>query len=487
MNRVSKLLKSVLTSPAIIYMASRYGTYLIQFINSLFIAVYLGPFYLGVWGFIQLIIQYIAQINFGIPHAVNVMLSINKNNEEYSQKVIGNSIGMLIGLSISMCIVFALMFLFNVNIGAKFNFFRYTIPVILIGILGYFNGLFSNIFRVYGKLIAIAVNQSLFPFLMIITVILFKGNNLLWALLLSNLLSVIIAFFIYIFQRPICLRPHLERGIVKKIQKIGWFLFLYNTSFYLIIISTRSLISGYYSVEEFGYFTFTYSLAQAIILFLESMSYLILPKLINRFANSNNLQTYNTLERVRNAYVTLAHFLIHIVIFIFPLFLLLFPKYDSTFTVFSLTALTVVLYTNAFGFSGLLQARGKEKKLGLVALLALCLNIILAYTLIVILGVSYEYAIIATLLTYLIYTISLGLHGLKSLSIKISLKSFFNDIFQWRIMIPYFFSVTLILFNFSHYIFLFPILIFLLLNYKQTTKVKAIAVEVIHNPNFINI
>lgn len=46
MNLITTLIRKSLSNPAILYIISRYGTYIIQFINSLFIAIYLGPYYL---------------------------------------------------------------------------------------------------------------------------------------------------------------------------------------------------------------------------------------------------------------------------------------------------------------------------------------------------------------------------------------------------------------------------------------------------------
>jgi O-antigen/teichoic acid export membrane protein len=99
MSKIFGLTKKAFINPAIFYVISRYATYIIQFVNSLFIAVYLGPYYLGIWGFINLVLGYLAQINFGIPHSVNIIVSVNKEKEEYAQKVIGNGLTMILGLS----------------------------------------------------------------------------------------------------------------------------------------------------------------------------------------------------------------------------------------------------------------------------------------------------------------------------------------------------------------------------------------------------
>jgi O-antigen/teichoic acid export membrane protein len=346
---MSGIIVKALTNKVLYYVFSRYATYFIQFVNSLFIAVYLGPYYLGVWGFIRLVIEYLNQINLGIAHSVNAIIAINKKHEWYVKKVIGTSLTMLIILSLLMVLFFCVNKILDLNIGSKYSFSTYASAVIVIGILAYFNTLFSNIFRVYGRVIEIAINQSVFPVFMLIAILLFKRENLLWALVGANVFAFFVSFVMFLLRAPISFRPLLIVRLIKTIQVKGWYLFIYNTSFYLIIITTKSFISAYYSVEEFGYFTFAYSLANVVLLLLQSFSFLIFPKLINRMASTSTEKIANLLGSIRNVYITTSHLLVHLAIVLIPFFVLFFPQYDEATNVFRLTALTIVLYSNAFG------------------------------------------------------------------------------------------------------------------------------------------
>src|SRR5690606_16759833 len=159
-----------------------------------------------------------------------------------------------------------------------------------------------------------------------ITIFIFNNHNLLWALVICNLISFLSALILFIVKSPIRLHFVFDLRLFKTIQNKGWYLFLYNTSFYLIIISTRTFISGNYTVKEFGYFTFAYSLSNAILLLLPSFSFLIFPKLINRMAYANNDKNAELLNQVRGLYVATSHLLIHIAILFYPLFIILFPE-----------------------------------------------------------------------------------------------------------------------------------------------------------------
>ncbi|MCF8360351.1 MAG: hypothetical protein K9H26_16485 [Prolixibacteraceae bacterium] len=479
--------KKALKNKVFHYIFSRYATYFIQFINSLFIAVYLGPYYLGIWGFITLVIQYLNQINLGISHSVNALIAIHKNKEWYVKKVIGTSITMLAGLSLIVILFFAANKIFNLDIGSKYNFSTYAPAVAAIGILAYFNTLFSNIFRVYGKVIEIAINQSAFPVLMLITILIFRGENLLWALVGANFIAFLLSFILYLFKTPVNLKPQFIGRLAKTIQLKGWHLFIYNTSFYLIIISTKSFISGYYSVEEFGYFTFAYALANVVLLLLKSFSFLIFPKLLNRMASATSDKVSELLEMVRDIYITTSHLLVHLAILLIPILILFFPQYHEAEKVFKLTALTVVLYSNTFGYSGLLIAKRNEKRLGYLALMALTLNVISVWLLIKVLQVNFAFVILGTMLANFIYIFLLTYMGRKKLQLKTDTITIFKDVYSIRLFIPYFLSLFLIVFQTKNIYFSIPLFLFIFLNRKILPKTKQLLKALIINSKVINI
>lgn len=487
MDKFLRIFKTVFKNKVILFVFSRYGTYLIHFINSLFIAVYLGPFYLGIWGFITLVTSYMNHLSFGIADSVTAIISVKKNKEFYVQKVIGTALTMLLGLSVIAIILFSINGIFQLNLGSKYNFSNYAPVVVLIGVLAYFNNLFNHIFRVYGKLFEIAFSQTVFPLLMLLAILLFKDKQLLWAMVVANFLAFFLAFIMYIVRTPVKLQPVFIYHLFKMIQIKGWHLFVYNTSFFFIVISTRSFVSGFYSVEEFGYFTFAFSLANVMLLLLQSMAYLIYPKMLNRFATSNNAHNIDLLQKLRDAYVTTSHLLIHLAILLFPIFLLLFPEYTEATEAFKLIALSILLYTNSFGYSGLLIAKGNEKKLGRLSFAALILNLVGALVLIKVFNVPFTLVVLATMFSYFTYVFMVGKMGRKMLQLNNSFVAVVKDIYPLRLLIPYVLSLVLILFSVPDNFLALSLVLFLILNFRVLLELKGIIKSVILNPNFINI
>lgn len=483
----SALLKKIFSNKLILYIFSRYGIYFIQFINSLFIAIYLGPYYLGVWGFITLVLNYITQFDLGISHSVNAIISVNKDKEVFVKKIIGTSMTMLLGISFFVGAFFFLNWLFDLGVGSKYNFSTYAPIVCLTGIVGYYNALMSNVFRVFGRVLEMAFNQSIFPILILIAIFTFKADSLLWALVIANLIAFGLSLGLYLWRVPIKLRFYFNKDLWKIIQVKGWHLFVYNTSFYLIIISTRTFISSYYRVEDFGYFTFAFALANAFLLFLQSISSLIYPKILNRMANSTLEQANALIELMRNSYISVAHFLIHIAIAVVPVFILLLPHYSKSGEAFHLIALTVVLYTNSFGYSGLLIAKGKEKRLGSLSFIAFIINVLSVMGLVIIIKVPFNYVILGTMLSYFIYVFMVGKMGRNQVRLDCHFYAVVKDVFPLRLALPFVLSLVLSLFSFPTIFLLLPAVLYSILNFRTIIGLKPLIKTMVLNSKVIDI
>ncbi|MGY0408104.1 MAG: oligosaccharide flippase family protein [Polaribacter sp.] len=484
---MNKLLKSFFKNGVMLYILSRYFTYFIQFVNSLLIAFYLGPYYLGVWGFLNLMIQYLNQLNLGIPPAINAIISIHKKKEWYVEKVISTSFTILLLLSAILFLFFMLDYFIDFQIGNKYSFKKYSFYVLLIGIFGNFNSLFSTIFRVQGKILEIAINQSSLPLFILITILFFKGEKLIDSLLIAYLSSILFSFFIYLLRSDYKLNFLFIFRMMKKVQIKGWYLFIYNSCFYLIIISTRTFVSSYYSVSDFGYFTFAFTFANVALLLLQSFSFLIFPKLINRFSSYSIEQARKTLNDVRNLYMVSSHFLIHLFILLFPLLINFYPKYGESIHAFRLIALSIVLYTNSFGLTGLLIAKEKEKQLSYISFLALVINVLLAITLLEFFNVNFYYTILATMFSYLFFVFMIALKGAQILKLPKNVFSLAKYVFPTNLLIPFLMSLIFSIFKVPSFMFFISITCFLILNFKYLIKIKEFVKKMIVNPNLINI
>ena len=480
-------LKKIFNNKIIIYITSRYAVYGLQFITSMVVAGKLGPFYMGVYGFLQMILMYLTQINFGIPHSLNVILVHNKNNEELSDNYIGNSLFIVLSLSLLVGLFYLYYKIFGIDSFERYQVDKYVIWICVVGILQYFNTLFQTVVRIKNRLRLLAFMQSLTILLNFIVVWIFKGETLITILVVNNVLSNLIAIYFAYKQGlfPKLSNIHIKKELLSEIIKKGFFLFLYNSCFYFIVISVRTIISGNYAIEEFGKFTFSYSIGHALLLLSGAISTIVFPKMIDKLSSKNLEEVDHVLTTVRISYISATYFLVFLALPFFPVLLYFLPKYQDAIYALNLIALAVLINTNSFGYSALLIARNKENYSALISFLSLIINVCIALLLVNVFHVGYGLVILSIMFTYLFFTISSTYIGTKLLG-QYSLKRVFSDTFPFRLLIPYIAAVFLSVYEQEKFIFM-PLLLYLILNKKDIVLIANYLKRMMFNQNLTDL
>ncbi len=442
---------------------------------------------MGIWGFILLVLQYFQQFHLGIANSFNILYVHHKDNQKECNNYIGNSLMLVSYLSLVVIILYFLYVSYGVGTFEKYHADKYSVWICIIAISQYFVQFFINLFRVKNQLNRVTFCQSIIVLLNFVCIFFFKGDELIrWLVagyVVGNLLCIGMAFtsgLIPAFDK-VSISFRTQKIIIKK----GVFLFLYNSCFYFIIISIRTIISGNYSVEEFGLFTFSFTLAHAIMLILEALSFIIFPKVIGKFSSKDSEEVQSTLASLRSSYIVSAHLLIYLAMPCFPLFMYLMPKYAEAITALNLIALTVLMSCNSFGYTELMMARNKEKTLSALSALALCFNITVALVFVCYLNIGFSFVILATMLTYYVFTFSVVALGLKSFTHTNMLTSF-REHFPVRLLCPYITAFVISTMEIEKLIWI-PLVVFCLMNYKGIIGIKNVMFKLVIKPDVVNL
>lgn len=469
-------------------MFTRYMTYGAQFLISLAIASKLGPYYFGIYGVLNLVISYFGQINFGISQSLNVLLIHNKRDQTISNAYFLNSLTWYVLLSIILIVCYVILRFTDVNIGGKYNIDSYMPLVLCIAILTYIQSLFLCVARVRNDLNSLSFAGSIPVLLNFIFICFLDEDNLVLALLFSNLASLFIVLIMCIKRGicPQCNRQSLSTGYMLIILRKGLFLFIYNSCFYFIIISIRTIISVNYSIEEFGLFTFSYTIANAVMLLVDSFNNVVFPKTIDLMSSGNKEELRSTLYKMRVVYTSTSHLLVYIALLFYPFFLHFLPKYDGALQSLYLISLTVLMYTTSFGYASLIIAKNKERIASKISMAALLLNITISMCLVFVFKVEFSLVIIATLITYLVYSFICALEGEKLIDNQYEYKRVLYSFFPWRLFLPYSVAFYLSLIA-DPYLMLIPFIIFIVLNHKELRLLVNMIIKLTNNPNIIDV
>ena len=486
LKKTIRVLKKASSNKVFGYTVTRYIVYGIQFIVSLLCAAKMGPYYYGIWGFIMMLLSYMQRIDLGIPNAMNIILVQEKDNYESFTRT--QTTGFLL-LSF-LCVIVVLFALGNViheySFMGKYPIGNLFYIVCLIAIVSYFVTTCTGIYRVKHGLMEIAISQSIIPLLLLIALLVANGKDLLIWFTLVYLVGNIVSLLMYILRGKISFNVSPARSMANRIVVKGFYLFIYNACFYFILISTRTVISSNYPVEQFGYFTFAFALADAVILMLGAITFLMFPKTISKLNTTDLTQVQTTLRLLRSNYIPLVHLMMYVAFVFFPIITYILPKYQPALPAIYMVALALIMNSAACGYSDYLMAQNKDRLIALISAFSLATNVGVALLLVKVLNCSYAYVMGATLISYLLFSILCIVFGMRQMGVKVKFYKVMIECFPIRLLIPYL-STSAIFFVHKIWVLPLPLMIFVIFNIPTIKELYHTFHRLLNNPDMLDV
>lgn len=483
---MQKKIIKVLKNKLVLYLVSRYATYFIQFLTSLIIASKLGPTNFGTWGVILLLLNYYRIIDFGVANALNIFVIQNKSDESKIKEVTASSLLILAFIGLGICLIACYHYFFGFDYVNKYKLGNLFYLTCIAAVITHLNVLFMNIYRIKNRLFEIALYQSIIPVILFLVTLFAPTSRLLELLTFTYVLGNAIALGVFLINGKVPFGAQPSLFWIRKIFDKGIFLFIYNLCFYLILLSIRTLVSFEYTITEFGLFSFSFALANAILLFLQALTFVVFPKIIDKFNTTDKVYVSTLIKTIRDSYVSFSFGLVFLAILFFPVLIYFVPKYTDALLSLQLIALTIILFTQSFGYNTYLMAQNKERKIALIAFLSLCINLGLASVLIYVVGVSFDKVILATLVSYFTYSFLAMFFAKKELGLKNTISTNLKEIFPLRLLVPYLGAIVIVLCRYT-YLLVLPLFFFLVFNRKYLNGVILKIKDLFIKPDLINL
>src|SRR5690606_10765802 len=198
---------SILKNKNILYLLTRYLTYGIQFLVSIYIAVALGPYYFGIWGFVLLLINYFGILDLGFANAVNLLIIKNKSNQQLVERYFSTGLILVTCLNVLVAVFFLYNYFLPLEIFKKYHIIDEAWLIGLIAVNINYNNLLMHLYRINNQLSQISFYQSVVPLLMLIAVLFFQGESLLKNLILCYVLGNICSSIYFMLGKSL---PNLQ-------------------------------------------------------------------------------------------------------------------------------------------------------------------------------------------------------------------------------------------------------------------------------------
>ena len=175
----------------ILFAINRYFVSALRILKGLILAKILGPYLLGIFGFIMLVQMYIRLSIFGLSLAINFELATN-NMDKSSEEKISDAFTMVLLSSLLILIISFTISYLQFPIFSKFEFNSFLIPTVTAAIMLVLSEFFTNIHQVYNKLGRIGVSEIISILPQFILFFMFEGEELItFSLYMMTLTGVI--------------------------------------------------------------------------------------------------------------------------------------------------------------------------------------------------------------------------------------------------------------------------------------------------------
>lgn len=357
-------------------MASRYTSYGLNFLRGLLLAGFLGPELFGVWGFLMLMQQYLSFTSFGLQYSVTVELA-TRSTEAHGQaqraKYIGSVLAMTVVIAAGLGLLAVWFQASGSSLFEKYSFSQYVLVLSAIVSLQHFQQIFTNIYRVYGKLARVALIEVFSAAVLLLVILVLRDEHLINSLLITMLASSFLSIGIFVIRAPFAISFDFDLGYWRQLLIIGLPLLVYNLSFNLIAMSSRTIVSVYYTPEVMGYYSLANSITVATLLGLKAISWVTFPDILAKthmgVANSSAMRV---VQRVNDLYGTSVFIAVFSMILASPLLFYFLPQYQPAAGALSILLLSQAIWSLAFGYNCVIIARKKQMRVaGITAFSAL--------------------------------------------------------------------------------------------------------------------
>ncbi len=358
----------------------KYINFAVKGVKGLLIAKILGPYAFGIWAFILMIEQYISYKNLGIPFTLNIELSNNFDNKKFIDDYVTKCFNLYSLIAISFLFIAFLYRILDVQLFSEFKLNDFIVIIVLHATLKNYQSIFANIYRVFNKFKLIIISEFLFHALPLVTVFFYEGTDLIYALLIAAIISLLVSLGFYAYNSPVHIsyfKFTKNNVLTSVIIKDGLLLLMINVSVYLFNLASKSYVSVYYTIEELGQFSFAISITMASLLGIKAALWAVYPNIIRKISSiKDDIELSSFINKIERMNSFLFINLIHIVILVTPILYIGFPEYKPSSDVLIILLVAQGIVSMGIGYNTFIMNRKKFTALVKINLIALIFSLV---------------------------------------------------------------------------------------------------------------
>jgi O-antigen/teichoic acid export membrane protein len=438
-------MKGLLSNP-IFFVIARYGIYALQLANAVWIGIELGPLAFASWAFIQLVLQYAAQLNFGIPYYLTNSLAVHGTHTLLGGYLINASFRLISAVALLFVAFFLLEHFWGIFAFQRYISLTGLILMIFIVIIQQYNQLWMSVARIENRFKSIVLSQFIPQVIISFFLLFFRGQCspelMVTGLLLGHVFTMVTIGKVFSKQHENSAKIP-QSVIIRESLK----LFIYNAFFYLMLINTRAEISYVLSESAFGLFSFAFVFINVLILGMDALGFIWFPQLVRMYSVFSPEHWQEILQRSQRLFLSLAMIGIVLLVMTYPCVHVLTDKYSGSSEFFYSGIFPLSFYFLSFSLPSMLMAQSKNHWIAWVSFGAFLLNFTMVKCILHYVDDSARFALLVTGLVYFFQYLVL------LLLVKKMIKKRFPDLrvklFYWKTQGVFLFFMILLMISVS--------------------------------------
>lgn len=450
------------------YSLSVYIAKLFLGISTIIVKNILGPVLTGKFAFLNMLYRYMTYGHLGIRFSVD--RNLPSMNEEDNKKIVKEfemkSLTSVLFLEIILFIIIG--FLVSVFYDPPTS--KILIYIVLLGgVFFSINEMFKVIYRAEKKVMDIAkytlTYYLFFSIIQVFIVYFFGFNELIFSILLYNILFLFI-YFIIIKKEKVSIK--IDFLFLTERVKDGFPLFVNGLIMFTLLNIDKWFILSYFNEKQLGYYSVATMFFTMFMIMPNSLSEVLFPDLIVKIGNEPKVQVIKDLIKDIKFLSEIFYVLISFFIFLIPFFIkIIMPEYLPSITISRI--LVVGIFSFAITSLGkyLLMGLNEKRMILTISSFSLLLAVTLNYLFLNYLQMSVYSIATASAITYIFY----GLFYLIFI-IKISDIDIKNELIPIVInLIKLLLFLLINILNFSQYIYIILVIFFVIDLVRIITKI----------------
>lgn len=378
----------------------------ISLFSAILVARFLGPYLLGVWAGLRIILRYSDNFSLGLRHGMNLQLPFSIGRKDWREVTHIKDTAFAGSLLLCLLITTSIVVIYlSMNKSPSILIICGLAAILVVAFCQEFSKLYYSLFRIKKKIFVLSKANAVFAILNLLLVIFVISKFKLYGLYIVFALLAILKVIYLLKHIDYFPRLHIDSEQLKKLFQTGVPLLGIGFVSASLLTADRLMILKFLGVMELGYYSIALFAANFMLQVPNALGFIMFPRLAEKLGRTQEIKSLK--NYLLKPTLVLGYFvplLIAILYYGIPIIIIHFlPKYVPSLEVVKIMVIGMFFATVVGMQDTFLQVLKKFSNITIIKLSCLLTAVTLNYIFLS-MGMGIKGVALGTVITYFIHT-----------------------------------------------------------------------------------